>query len=419
VENRARRMAPLRSILYPPSTTFFCESVMSVKLTIYPDQCDAYGHLNQAAYLALFERARWELLARGPGMDVFERAGVWPAVRRATVDYHAGVWPGDVLDFTTELVSRGRTSFTLRQRAVRDRDARLAATLETVFVCIDHDERPVAIPDSVLATLAAEPRRATVANGVTLAWDEAGQQGHVVVLLHGYPFDRTMWRDQLVGVHGHRLIALDLRGFGASERGEGPLTVESYADDVAALLDTLGHQRAVVVGLSMGGYVALAFAERHRTRLAGLVLMDTKASPDDEAGRKGRDQAIATITADGTSQPIATMMEKLFAEDTQAEVRERVLAMMQRATPAAMIAALGALRDRPDRRPLLPQLDGIPTLVIVGKDDRLTPPEVNREMAEAVPGADFVLVEGAGHLPPMERPQTVNEALQPFLDRVV
>lgn len=392
---------------------------MSVKLTIYPDQCDAYGHLNQAAYLALFERARWELLARGPGMDVFERAGVWPAVRRATVDYHAGVWPGDVLDFTTELVSRGRTSFTLRQRAVRDRDARLAATLETVFVCIDHEERPVAIPDAVLAALAAEPRRATVANGLALAWDEAGQEGHVVVLLHGYPFDRTMWRDQLLGIHGHRLLALDLRGFGASDRGEGMMTMGDYADDVAALLDTLGHQRAVVVGLSMGGYVALAFAERHRERLAGLVLMDTKASPDDEAGRKGRDETIATVTADGTSKPVATMMEKLFAGDTPAELRERVLAMMQRATPSAMIAALGAMRDRPDRRALLPQLSGIPALVVVGKEDRLTPPDVNREMAEAMPGADFVLVEGAGHLPPMERPQTVNEALQPFLDRVV
>jgi pimeloyl-ACP methyl ester carboxylesterase len=302
---------------------------------------------------------------------------------------------------------------------VRDRDARLAATLETVFVCINQDEQPVALPDAVLSALAAEPRRMTAANGVTLSWDEAGQGGHVVVLLHGYPFDRTMWRDQLLGITGHRLLALDLRGFGASDRGEGPLTVEAYADDVAALLDTLGHQRIVLVGLSMGGYVALAFAERHRERLAGLVLMDTKASPDDDAGRKGRDEVIATIATDGTSKPIATMMDKLFAGDTPAEVRERVLAMMQRASPAAMTGALGAMRDRPDRRALLPQMGNVPVLVIVGKEDRLTPPEVNREMAEAAPGADFVLVEGAGHLPPMERPQTVNEALQPFLDRVV
>jgi YbgC/YbaW family acyl-CoA thioester hydrolase len=392
---------------------------MSVKLTIYPDQCDAYGHLNQASYLSLFERARWELLARGPGMDVFERAGVWPAVRRATIDYHAGVWPGDVLDFTTELVSRGRTSFTLRQRAVRDSDARLAATLETVFVCIDSEERPVAIPAAVLAALAAEPRRIALANGLTIAWDEAGQDGHVVVLLHGYPFDRTMWRDQLLGIQGHRVLAPDLRGFGATERGDGSLGVGDYADDVAALLDTLGIQRAVIVGLSMGGYVALAFAERHRERLAGLVLMDTKATPDDAAGRQGRDDAIATITAEGTAKPIAGMMEKLFAADTPAEVRERVLAMMQRATPSAMIGALTAMRDRPDRATLLPRLAEVPALVLVGSEDRLTPPDANRFIAETLPGAEFVLVEGAGHLPAMERPATVNEALQAFLDRVV
>jgi 3-oxoadipate enol-lactonase len=195
--------------------------------------------------------------------------------------------------------------------------------------------------------------------------------------------------------------------------------VGDYADDVAALLDVLKIERAVVVGLSMGGYVALAFAERHRDRLAGLVLMDTKATPDDAAGRKGRDDAIATITADGTSKPVATMMEKLFASDTPAELRERVLAMMQRATPSAMIAALGAMRDRPDRTALLPQLVATPTLVMVGNEDQLTPPDANRAIAEAVPGADFVMVEGAGHLAPMERPQTVNEALQAFLDRVV
>src|SRR5690606_2937496 len=106
--------------------------------------------------------------------------------------------------------------FTLRQRAVRDRDARLAATLETVFVCIDQEERPVEIPDAVLAALAAEPRRITLANGLTMAWDEAGREGQVVVLLHGYPFDRTMWRDQLLGLRGHTVLAVDLRGFGAS-----------------------------------------------------------------------------------------------------------------------------------------------------------------------------------------------------------
>src|SRR5690606_23439849 len=158
------------------------DSPMTVRLTVYPDECDAFGHLNQASYLALFERARWELLSRGPGMDVFERAGVWPAVRRATIDYHSGVWPGDVLEFSTELVSRGRTSFTLRQRAVRRHDQRLAATLESVFVCIDTEERPVALPDAVLAALASEARRVTLPSGAVIGFDEAGQGDPPVVL---------------------------------------------------------------------------------------------------------------------------------------------------------------------------------------------------------------------------------------------
>lgn len=392
---------------------------MSIKLKVYPDECDAFGHLNQASYLSLFERARWEMLSRGPGMDVFERAGVWPAVRRATIDYHAGVWPGEELVFTTELVSRGRTSFTLRQRAVRHSDARLSATLESVFVCIDTQARPVAIPDSVIAALGAEPRLVDINKGVTVSFDEAGQGDLPMVFLHGYPFDRTMWRDQLASLERHRLIAVDLRGFGASVLGSDKLSIENYADDVAALLDKLEISRAVVVGLSMGGYVALAFAERHRDRLAGLALIDTKSGADNEAGRAGRDQTIAVIRNEGTTKPNEGMHTKLFAEATPAEVRERVAAMMARATPEAMIAALGAMRDRPDRTGVLAGLAGIPTLVMVGSEDRITPPADSKAMAEAAPGADYVEVEGAGHLSPMERPATVNEALQRFLDRVV
>src|SRR5690606_17415153 len=206
----AAKPRPIATLRQPQT-----ETPMSIQLTVYPDECDAYGHLNQAAYLALFERARWELLARGPGMDAFLRAGVWPAVRRCTIDYHAGVWPGDVLAFEVSLVGRGRTSFTLSQRAVRTRDQRLVAVAEIVFVCIDREERPVAVPDDILAALTAAPRLVLLADGTTLALDEAGQGGVPVLFVHGYPLDRTLWRAQLEGITGHRLLAPDLRGFGA------------------------------------------------------------------------------------------------------------------------------------------------------------------------------------------------------------
>src|SRR5687768_10978492 len=117
-----------------------------IDLTVYPDECDAFGHLNQASFLSLFERARWEMLARGPGMDVFTRNGAWPAVRKATVDYMAAAFPGDVLRFHLTPVHHGRTSFTLRQVARRVRDDTLIATAELVFVCVDSQGRPTPAP---------------------------------------------------------------------------------------------------------------------------------------------------------------------------------------------------------------------------------------------------------------------------------
>ncbi len=117
----------------------------SIDLTVYPDECDAFGHLNQASFLSLFERARWETLARGPGMDVFTRAGAWPAVRKAVIDYHAAAFPGDVLRFEQTLTHLGRTSFTMRQTARRPSDDTLVATAEFIFVCIGREGRPVPV----------------------------------------------------------------------------------------------------------------------------------------------------------------------------------------------------------------------------------------------------------------------------------
>lgn len=392
---------------------------MPIDLTVYPDECDAFGHLNQAAYLALFERARWELLARGPGMDAFTRAGVWPAVRRAVVDYHAGAWPGDVLRFEVAITHRGRTSFTLVQRATRLRDQRLVATLECVFVCIDQEERPVPVPDAILAALGAEPRRVTLPDGATLAVTTAGSGGVPLLLVHGYPFDHTIFAPQLAGITGHRVIAPDLRGFGGSSAPTGPMTVDDYADDLAALLDLLGLERVVLGGLSLGGYVALAFAARHPARLGGLILIDTRAGADTAEGKTARGEAIARAEREGAAAIADAMAPKLFAEGVSPAVREDVLAMMRRAPVPGIVAALGAMRDRPDRQGLLPTLGGVPTLVLVGSEDRLTPPADARAMAAAVPGATVIEVEGAGHVPTVERPATTNEAIQRFLDTLV
>jgi len=393
---------------------------MPIQLTVFPDECDTFGHLHQAAYLSMFERARWLLLAQGPGMDVFQRAGAWPAVRRTTIDYHAGAWPGDVLGFDVEVVQRGRTSFTLRQRAVRVGDQRLVAVAEIVFVCIDANQKPVAVPDEVFAAMSGVQRIA-LSTGVTLSVEARGQGGAALLLVHGYPFDHSMWRAQLDGIAGHRIIAPDLRGMGESTDPELPAgaatTLGTHADDLLALLDALTIPRVVLCGLSMGGYIAFEFLRRYPDRVQALVLMDTRPGADSAEGRLGRDKAIALAAQGGAAAIADSMIGKLLSAAADSAVRDAVLAMMQRAPVEGIVASLGAMRDRTDATAMLTTID-VPTLIVVGAEDQLTPPDQATAMATVIPGATLEVIAGAGHVPPMERSRETNAILQRFLDRV-
>ena len=173
-------------------------SLPEIDLVVYPDECDAFGHLNQAAFLSLFERARWEMLLRGPGMDVFTRAGAWPALRKTVIDYRAAAFPGDVLRFSQALTHHGRTSFTMRQTARRLRDDTLIASAEFVFVCIDREGRPIPIPQQFGDYMHAPPHSdedvaRMMIHGVHLAVEVRGE-GPAVLFVHGYPMDRTIWQ---------------------------------------------------------------------------------------------------------------------------------------------------------------------------------------------------------------------------------
>ena len=248
-----------------------------IDLTVYPDECDAFGHLNQASFLSLFERARWEMLARGPGMDVFTRVGAWPAVRKTVIDYHAAAFPGDVLRFEQTLTHLGRTSFTMRQTARRLRDDTLIATAEFVFVCVGREGRPVPVSAEFGSFMqmrredAGDPQRVMV-NGVNLAVEVRGE-GPAILFVHGYPLNRTIWDAQVSDLDGWRRIAPDLRGMGQSDAPDLGYSIGTYAADLAALLDVLGVEDVVLCGLSMGGYIALEFVRRWRRRVRALVLM--------------------------------------------------------------------------------------------------------------------------------------------------
>jgi pimeloyl-ACP methyl ester carboxylesterase len=241
--------------------------------------------------------------------------------------------------------------------------------------------------------------------GGALAYETVGT-GQPLVLLHAFPLDRRLWSG--LAVPGRMLILPDLRGF-----GESPLfhafTIADLADDVASLLDALGLGRAAIGGMSWGGYVALAFARRHRGRLDGLVLADTKAGPDTAEARQGRDEAIALVRTQGVPAYLEKQLPKLLSPTAPDPVRKQAWAMgNQRAE--AVIAGLEALRDRPDRRPELPDIR-CPTVILVGAEDSLTPPAEARAMAAAIAGARVVELPGAGHLANLEAPEAFAAAL--------
>jgi 3-oxoadipate enol-lactonase len=394
----------------------------SIQLTVYPDECDAYGHLNQASFLSLFERARWEMLRAGPGMDLFDRTAAWPAVRRTVVEYHTAAFPGDVLQFEQDLTHVGRTSFTMRQVARRVADGALVATAEFVFVCVNRNGRPIAVPKEFNDFMTARRRESgevqrLAVNGVSLAVEVRGD-GPAVLFIHGYPLDHTIWTHQIAALEGWCRIAPDLRGMGRSDAPDLGYSMETYAADLAELLDLLGASDVVLVGLSMGGYIAFEFLRRWRQRVRGLVLVDTRAEADSPEARANRDAAAATARDQGAAAIAEAMLPKVLGASTRAGAPatvERVRAMMAATPVAGIVGALGAMRERPDSTPLLPGMAGLPTLVIAGDEDELAPPAQARAMADAIPGASLVVIRSAGHLPTLERPTETTDAILGFL----
>lgn len=389
-----------------------------IDLTVYPDDCDSAGTVSFAAFLRLFERARWGHLSAGPGVDVFSRCGLSSAVRRSVVDFHSAVHAGEGLRFRQILTHLGRTSFTVRQTARRVTDDSAVATAEFLFVCVDREGQPQPVPEEVGRFFSARPSsepidRITV-NGVSLSIETRGS-GPAVLFIHGFPLDRTIFRHQLDTLTGFRRIALDLRGMGQSDAPDLGYSMGMYADDVAALLDALGEDRVVVCGLSMGGYIAFEFLRRYRSRVRGLILLDSRAEADSAEGRKARDLLVAKVREQGAVAAAEAMLPRFFTASVPAGIIESVRNMILRSPVPGIVGALTAMRDRPDSTPLLATLVGIPSLVIVGQEDVITPPAISRAMAAAIPEARLVEVPGAGHLPSIEQPVPTTRAILKFL----
>jgi pimeloyl-ACP methyl ester carboxylesterase len=252
-----------------------------------------------------------------------------------------------------------------------------------------------------------------------MSYDDSGGDGAAVVLLHGFPFDRSMWREQAEALKdSYRVIAPDLRGHGRTTATGGAATMEEMADDVAALLDELNIGRAVVGGLSMGGYVALAFCREYAGRVAALVLADTRPQPDTEEARRGREKMVQLALGEGMAPIADAMLPKMLAPATLAgnpELVARVREMILNTNPEGAAAALRGMAARRDQTDLLPQL-GVPALVLVGAEDSVTPPANAQAMHELMPGSRLVRIEGAGHASNLENAAEFNRALREFLD---
>jgi len=248
-----------------------------------------------------------------------------------------------------------------------------------------------------------------------LAFTDFGS-GPPLVLLHAFPLDRGMWEPQRPLAEKHRLIAIDLPGFGESSVDPG-FTMDSVADRVAELLDSLKVETAAVGGLSMGGYAALAFARRHPRRLSHLILADTRSDADDAAGRDNRNRLIKMTEEFGPSKVYEVMLPKVLGattQSTQPKVVEFVRGIASKQGGAGVIGGLVALRDRPDATPELSKIK-VPTLIIVGEEDAVTPPALSEAMAAAIPGSKLVRIPGAGHLSNVENPAAFNTAVSAFL----
>ena len=247
---------------------------------------------------------------------------------------------------------------------------------------------------------------------------EAGT-GKPALLIHGFPFSSRMWNPQLQELGNvARLIAPDLPGFGETPIPSAPPSMDRYAEHCAELLDSLNITEPIVLGgLSMGGYIALAFSRLFPERIRGLMLLSTRAGADSEEGKAGRDKTISQVRDSGTAELTDGLLGKLLAETTYDEkpaVVKELKDIIGEITPEGVVSALSAMRDRPDSTKLLKQIEVL-TLIVHGQDDRLIPSSEAQAMAKEIPNHELHLIDNAGHLPNLEQTEEFNKIIREFL----
>ena len=255
--------------------------------------------------------------------------------------------------------------------------------------------------------------------GLNLSYVDTGGDGTPVVLIHGFPFDSRLWDPQLEALGDRfRFIVPDLRGFGGSDAPEDrtSYSVDLYAQDIKGLLDHLGIERVVLGGLSMGGYIAFAFMRRYGDMVTALVLADTRSEPDPAEAVEKRTNQQNQVASEGTSGLIDALAGALLSDPTKTNKPDVVdtLKTIMKQPDVGFIGALEAMKARPDSTGDLASVK-VPTLILVGENDPLTPPDAARSMHEQIGGSRLVVIPDAGHVSNLEAPETFTGALGEFL----
>jgi len=243
-------------------------------------------------------------------------------------------------------------------------------------------------------------------------------ESKTILFVHGFPFDHTMWQTQVNEFSkDYKCVSYDIRGLGESPAGDGQFTMESFVDDLEIILEELKLNRPILCGLSMGGYISLRAVERIQEKFSAAILCDTRSEADNNEGKLKRAAGIKRINKEGLAPFVKDFITNCFGDDFKQNRKEALQNIIEKSlqfNPVGVKGGLFAMLSRSDTTTSLGKIN-IPTLIICGEQDTLTPPPVMKEMFHKINKAEFVEIPKAGHMTPIENPQAVNKAIRDFL----
>lgn len=259
-----------------------------------------------------------------------------------------------------------------------------------------------------------------VINGLSVFF-EGNSSNKPVIFIHGFPYDHTMWKAQVELLkEKYFCVSYDIRGLGESSAGDGQFTMESFVDDLESIINQLKLNKPVICGLSMGGYISLRALERMHDKFSAAILCDTRSEADNNEGKLKRAAGIKRINTEGLAPFAKDFITNCFGDYFKQHKSEELNKIIEKSSafnPVGVKGCILAMLSRTDTTQSLSKIN-IPTLLICGEQDALTPPAVMKEMFHKIPNAEFVEIENAGHMTPIENPEEVNKAIVNFLNKI-